>query len=390
MLVSTLAWVAAPTLPTFSTRSESLTELAPHPKLFFLTSDRRRSVFKADPWPAPFHLGRALFGAHYLTPMEKLRVAWGMLALLRAKPDDDPPLLDWLLAHRQTRRIIDHFWGVVLVSALNESVEKLGLKYARKVFVEGFLRHRDGHVVHVPTVPLGELYGATLRNWFARHSALVRENAGVKQLVIPPGPAPPPCRASRPSRGWCRLGRMNVTRLPWLGPWQILPCQARGLRSVPQPERSPSAISPRPGRAATAEMSSSRAHRPAFEGDRGRVAQPPPAGRSVMPKARSQAGPLPRDAPPAMRARNAAALARLEHVQRAAHRPGPHEPPVGERRLHLAGPRALPSHADGQLGRRGHLRLHAAEPPDDLDRPDRAQRTREGVAAVATPGPAAR
>ena len=65
---------------------------------------------------------------------------------------------------------------MVLVSALNESVEKLGLKYARKVFVEGFLRHRDGYVVHVPTVPLGELYGAdspklvcpARRRWSAR------------------------------------------------------------------------------------------------------------------------------------------------------------------------------------------------------------------------------
>ena len=50
--------------------------------------------------------------------MEKLRVIWGILALLHTKPDDDPPLLDWLLAHRQTQRTIDRFWSVVLVSAL--------------------------------------------------------------------------------------------------------------------------------------------------------------------------------------------------------------------------------------------------------------------------------
>lgn len=161
--------------------------LAPQPRLHFVTPDRRRSVFKADRWPAPFHLGRALLGAHYLTPSEKLRVAWGMLSLLRAEPDLDPPIFDWLLAHRQTRRTIDRFWGVVLVSALNESVDKLGLKYARKVFVEGFLRHRDGFVVHVPTVPLGELYGAALLAWFTRHGVEIRENAGVRQLVIEDG-----------------------------------------------------------------------------------------------------------------------------------------------------------------------------------------------------------
>jgi len=160
--------------------------LAAQPKLHFVTPDGLCSVFKADPWPAPFHLGRALTGAHYLTPVEKLRVAWGMLSLLRESPDADPPLLDWLLAHRQTPRTIARFWGVVLVSALNETVDNLGLKYARKVFCDGFIRHRDGFVVYVPTVPLSRLYGDELRAWFAGHNVEVRENAAVRRVVLSP------------------------------------------------------------------------------------------------------------------------------------------------------------------------------------------------------------
>jgi squalene-associated FAD-dependent desaturase len=163
--------------------------LAPQPKLHFVTPDRRRSVFKVDPWPAPFHLGRALLGAHYLTPLDKLRVAYGLAAMLCASPDADPPLLDWLKAHRQNARTIDRFWGVVLVSALNETVDRVGLKYARKVFRDGFVRHRDGFVVHVPTVPLGRFYGAELRAWFDRAGVEVRENAGATRLaVVPTGP----------------------------------------------------------------------------------------------------------------------------------------------------------------------------------------------------------
>jgi uncharacterized protein with NAD-binding domain and iron-sulfur cluster len=166
--------------------------LAPQPKLYFVTPDRRKSVFKADPWPAPFHLGRALAGAHYLTPGDKLRVAYGLAAMLRQAPDADPPLLPWLEAHRQNRRTIERFWGVVLVSALNETVDRVGLRYARKVFRDGFVRHRDGFVVHVPTVPLGRLYGDELRAWLAARGVEVRENAGAKRLVVDEGPTPRP------------------------------------------------------------------------------------------------------------------------------------------------------------------------------------------------------
>ena len=157
--------------------------LEPQPALYFVTPDRRVSRFAADPWPAPFHLGRALLGAHYLTPGEKLRVAYGLLCLRRADPDADPPLRPWLDTRRQTQRTIDRFWGVVLTSALNETVDRVGLKYARKVFVDGFMGHRDGFTVEVPRVPLGKLYGDELHAFFTRHGVTVRENAGVKALL---------------------------------------------------------------------------------------------------------------------------------------------------------------------------------------------------------------
>ncbi|MGL6095072.1 MAG: hydroxysqualene dehydroxylase HpnE [Fimbriiglobus sp.] len=160
--------------------------LAPQKSLYFMTPDRRVSRFAADPWPAPFHLGRALASAHYLTAGEKLRVGYGLAAMLREPPDADPPLLEWFARHRQTPRTIDRFWGVVLTSALNETAERVGLKYARKVFVDGFMSHRDGFTVHVPTVPLGRLYGAELTAWLDRHGVDVRLNTGVKAVQQSP------------------------------------------------------------------------------------------------------------------------------------------------------------------------------------------------------------
>ncbi len=160
--------------------------LEPQRTLWFQTPDRRVSLFRADPWPAPFHLGRALAGAHYLSATDKLRIGWGLLCLRRESPDADPPLLPWLHAHRQNARTIDRFWGVVLTSALNETVERVGLKYARKVFVDGFMGHRDGFTVQLPTVPLGRLYGDELRGLLKTHSVEVRENCGVKCVRTPP------------------------------------------------------------------------------------------------------------------------------------------------------------------------------------------------------------
>ncbi len=160
--------------------------LAPQPTLHFVTPDRRVSRFRADPWPAPLHLGRSLASAHYLTATEKARVAAGMLALVREAPDADPPLLEWLLRHHQTPRTVERFWGVVLTSALNDTVDRLGLRYARKVFLDGFLRTREGHVVQVPTVPLGRFYGDELRAWLTRHNVEVREGSHVARLVVRP------------------------------------------------------------------------------------------------------------------------------------------------------------------------------------------------------------
>ncbi|VTS05081.1 hydroxysqualene dehydroxylase HpnE [Tuwongella immobilis] len=163
--------------------------LQPQPVLWFMTPDRRISRFAADPVPAPFHLSRALLAAHYLTFTDKLRLVRGMLALMRLSADADEPLLPWLKRHGQNDRTITRFWGLVLTSALNETVERVGTKYARKVFLDGFLRHRKAFEVQVPTVPLGRLYGEELQGWLSQHGVTVRLGQGVRQVEFADGRA---------------------------------------------------------------------------------------------------------------------------------------------------------------------------------------------------------
>ncbi len=158
--------------------------LQPQPVLTFMTPDRRTSTVRADNWPAPWHLARSLASAHYLSVAEKLRITWGLACLQRTSAAIDPPFLPWLQAHGQTPRTIDRFWGLVLTSALNEATERVGLRYARKVFLDAFLGDRKGFEVQIPTVPLGQLYGTELQDWLRRHGVRVELNTGIKRLAI--------------------------------------------------------------------------------------------------------------------------------------------------------------------------------------------------------------
>jgi squalene-associated FAD-dependent desaturase len=158
--------------------------IAPQPCLYFMTPDRRVSKFQAGAWPAPLHLLRSFAGAHYLSVGEKLRAAWGLLQLKWHSSADDPPFADWLVQHKQTQRIVDRFWGLVLVSALNETPDRIGLRYARKVFVDGFLKHRRGFEVEIPSAPLGRLYGDELLRWLGEHQIDLQLQRAARQFQI--------------------------------------------------------------------------------------------------------------------------------------------------------------------------------------------------------------
>src|SRR5262249_18816249 len=94
------------------------------------------------------------------------------------------PFLDWLMQHYQTPRTVACFWGLVLVSALNETPDRIGLRYARKVFRDGFWRHPRGFEIELPAVPLGRLYGDEMQTWLRQHGIELRFQEAAKRLVV--------------------------------------------------------------------------------------------------------------------------------------------------------------------------------------------------------------
>ena len=142
--------------------------------------------FSAMPLLAPLHLAAAFARLSYLSWREKLALARGLKTLAResSATAQHTNFADWLIKQRQPANVVDRFWWVVLVSALSESLDRVSVAAARKVFVDGFLANRHGWEVWLPTVPLDELYSGQLTQWLASHGVEVRLKSGVERLVI--------------------------------------------------------------------------------------------------------------------------------------------------------------------------------------------------------------
>jgi zeta-carotene desaturase len=134
-------------------------------RLFFLDQQHRTGVMRAGMLPAPLHMIGSFLSFAPLSVADKLSIARALAAILFAggKPKDaygsEPvSMLDWLRRHKQTPRAIERFWRVVLVSALDEELDRTDARFGIDVFWKAFLVNSAGYHMGVPSVPLAELY----------------------------------------------------------------------------------------------------------------------------------------------------------------------------------------------------------------------------------------
>jgi squalene-associated FAD-dependent desaturase len=159
------------------------------PMLWFIGPKGEQSRFAAGPWPAPLHLAGAFAGLKHLSWRDRWQLAWGLRALARLRPDgtETATFAEWLAKHGQSPRVCDRFWNVVLVSALSETLDRVNIAAARKVFVDGFLAHRKAWEVSIPTAPLGDLYGTAVQQWMEASGIETRMSAGVQSVEMTEG-----------------------------------------------------------------------------------------------------------------------------------------------------------------------------------------------------------
>lgn len=130
-------------------------------RLTFLEPGGRASEIGPSSLPAPLHTTPAFLKATCLEVADKLAIARAMMALAPMTPrDTGESFLGWLNRHGQTERAIERFWKPVLVSALNEEVDRVSVPSAAQVMRESFLKSAAAGRMGVPTVPLTDLYSA--------------------------------------------------------------------------------------------------------------------------------------------------------------------------------------------------------------------------------------
>ncbi len=160
-------------------------------EFYFLEPGGRSSVMRRS---LPSFLG-----LRFLNLSEKLAIARALLAIRREHSTRSDleriTMQQWLEEKRQPARAIERFWRQVLVSAINEDLDRMAAIHAFQVFLKGFLSNPEFYQMGVPAVPLAHLYAAEAWKKLGKVEILPRtpaqrvivENGQVRGLVTAGG-----------------------------------------------------------------------------------------------------------------------------------------------------------------------------------------------------------
>ena len=155
-----------------------------HKKFFFIEPGGRVSILKAGSLPHPFHFAGSFLKMRCLGLRDKLVFGRALLALQRERTTrsdlDQITMMQWLIEKGQTKRVIDRFWAPVLVSAINEDLDKLSALHGFQVFWLGFLGSSTSYQMGIPNVPLGSLYSSGA--WQQFPNVRIHLRSGIERL----------------------------------------------------------------------------------------------------------------------------------------------------------------------------------------------------------------
>ncbi len=160
-----------------------------HKRFYFIEPGGRTSILEAGALPAPLHFTGSFWKLRFLELSDKIGIARALWAIRREhgrRQDlDRISMLDWLREKRQTEAAIGRFWSPVLVSAINEDLDRMAASHGFQVFWLGFLARANAYQMGIPAVPLGDLYGSEALRRIGNVCLHLREP--VEQAVVENG-----------------------------------------------------------------------------------------------------------------------------------------------------------------------------------------------------------
>lgn len=132
-----------------------------HKEFFFLEPGGRTSVLKRGLLPAPAHFAESFLRLKFLNLADKIGIALAMNSIPRERHREDLDritMLQWLQEKRQSSQAIERYWRQVLVSAINEELDRMAASHGFQVFWLSMIARPDSYEMGVPDVPLRDLY----------------------------------------------------------------------------------------------------------------------------------------------------------------------------------------------------------------------------------------
>ncbi len=136
-----------------------------HRTLYWTRSHGEVSTLRAGWLPAPLHLARSFLRMRLFNRPQRRHIARAMWRIIRVGPGQrqawsDRTFADFLASCNQPESVVREFWDVIVTSACNLDVHRVGAACALQVIQQGFLEHRWSYTMGVATVPLVNLYDA--------------------------------------------------------------------------------------------------------------------------------------------------------------------------------------------------------------------------------------
>lgn len=160
-----------------------------HREFYWIEPGGRISTMKRGMLPAPLHFTESFAKLRFLSLSDKLSVASGLLSVRyeygKRKDLDHITMMDWLREKRQSTGAIERFWRQVLVSAINEDLERMAAVHGLQVFYLGFLATATAYEMGIPRVPLAELYSE--KSWAEYPNVKIINRSTAQQVLFENG-----------------------------------------------------------------------------------------------------------------------------------------------------------------------------------------------------------